>query len=53
MLAVMRAIFLEFQLFLDIAPVLAGGIVTPFALSTLKRNQFNHILFTSHFIYLF
>jgi hypothetical protein len=37
MLAVMGAIFLEFQLFLNIAPVLAGCIVTPFALTALKR----------------
>jgi hypothetical protein len=38
MLAVMRAVFLEFQLFLNITPVLAGGIITPLALAALKGN---------------
>jgi hypothetical protein len=33
---VMGAIFLELKLFLNIAPVLAGRIITPFALSALK-----------------
>jgi hypothetical protein len=32
---VMRAIFLEFQLFLNIAPVLAGCIIAPLALAAL------------------
>jgi hypothetical protein len=38
MLAVMRAIFFEFQFFLDIAPVFAGGIIAPFTFSALKSN---------------
>ena len=33
----MGTIFLEFQFFLNIAPVLAGRIIAPLALSTLKR----------------
>jgi hypothetical protein len=37
MLAIMRAIFFEFQFFLDIAPVFAGGIIAPFAIGTLQR----------------
>jgi hypothetical protein len=36
MFTVMGAIFVKFKLFLDIAPVFAGGIVSPFALCTLK-----------------
>jgi hypothetical protein len=36
MLAIMRAIFLELQFFLDIAPVFAGGIVAPFAVAALQ-----------------
>jgi hypothetical protein len=35
MFPVVRAIFLEFQLFLNIAPILAGGIIAPFALTAL------------------
>jgi hypothetical protein len=46
--SVMGAIFLEFQFFLDIAPVFAGGIVAPFTLGTLQRYQLHRCLFTRH-----
>jgi hypothetical protein len=35
MLPVKRAIFTEFQLFLGIAPVFLGSIITPLALAAL------------------
>jgi hypothetical protein len=35
MFPVMRAIFFEFQFFLNIAPVFAGGIVAPLTFAAL------------------
>jgi hypothetical protein len=48
MLAVKRAILVQFKLFLSIPPVFLGSIVSPFAFTTLKRNQFHSRLFTRH-----
>jgi hypothetical protein len=49
MLAVVRAIFFEFQFLLDIAPVLAGGIITPFTFTALQSYQLHRRLFACHF----
>ena len=43
-LPVKRTILLELKFFLRVPPVLARGIVLPFTLSTLERNQFHHCL---------
>jgi hypothetical protein len=48
MFPIMRAILLELQFFLDIAPVLAGGIIPPFTLGTLQGYQFHCCLLTRH-----
>jgi hypothetical protein len=48
MLPVKGAIFAEFQLFLSIPPVFLGGIIAPFALSTLQGYQFHRSLFACH-----
>jgi len=48
MLPFMRAIFFELQFFLNIAPVFAGSIITPFAFTALKGYKFYNILFTRH-----
>jgi hypothetical protein len=44
MFPVKRTILLELKLFLRVPPVLFRGIVLPFTLSTLERNQFHHSL---------
>jgi hypothetical protein len=48
MLAIMRTIFVEFQLLLNIAPVFAGCVIAPFALAALKGYQFHRCLFARH-----
>jgi hypothetical protein len=48
MLSVVRAIFLEFQLFLYIAPIFAGRVIAPLALTALKSYQFHRCLFARH-----
>jgi hypothetical protein len=48
MFPVMGAIFLELQFFLNIAPILAGGIVASFTLAALQSYQFHRCLFTRH-----
>jgi hypothetical protein len=46
---VMGAVFLKFQFFLDITPVLAGGIIAPLALSALQGKQLHRrLFFTRH-----
>jgi hypothetical protein len=45
MFPVMGAIFLEFKFFLNIAPVLAGCVIAPFAVTALQGYQFNHCFF--------
>jgi len=47
MLPVKGTIFFEFQFFLDIPAVFAGGVITPFALTALKGYQFHRCFFTS------
>jgi hypothetical protein len=48
MLPVKGTIFLEFQLFLGIPAVFAGGIIASFALTALQGYQLNHRLLTCH-----
>jgi hypothetical protein len=48
MLSVKRTVLFEFQFFLGVSPVFAGGIVLALALSALKRYQFHHLLLTCH-----
>jgi hypothetical protein len=48
MFPVMGAIFFEFQLFLDIAPVFLGSIITPLTFTALESNQLNRCLLTCH-----
>jgi hypothetical protein len=48
MLPVIRTILFEFQFFLEVAPVFAGGIIAPFALGTLQGNQFHRSFLTRH-----
>jgi hypothetical protein len=48
MFTIMRTIFLELKFFLSIAPVLAGGIIAPFAVTALKSYQFYRCLFARH-----
>jgi len=48
MLTVMGAIFVEFQLFLDIASIFTGRVIASFALTALKSYQFNCRLFACH-----
>jgi hypothetical protein len=47
-LPVKGAIFLEFQLFLDISAVFTGGIIAPFALAALQGYQFNRCFLACH-----
>jgi hypothetical protein len=48
MFTLMGAIFLEFQLFLKITSIFAGGIIAPFALTALQGYQFHRRLFARH-----
>ena len=48
MFPVMWAIFFELKFFLNIAPVLAGCIIAPFAFTALKGYQFHRCLFARH-----
>jgi hypothetical protein len=48
MFPVKGAIFVEFQLFLGIAPVFAGSIIPPLALTTLQSHQFHRSLLARH-----
>jgi len=48
MLSLVRAIFLELKFLLNIASILAGCIIAPLTLRTLKRYQFHHCLFARH-----
>ena len=49
MLPVKGTVLLEFQLFLGVPPVLAGGIIAPLALAALERHQFYRLFFARHF----
>jgi hypothetical protein len=50
MLPIKRAIFLEFQLFLSISPVFAGGIVFALTVTALKRYQFHYLFLARHIL---
>ena len=52
MFPVKRTIFAKFQLFLGIAAVFLGGIISPLTFAALQCNQFNCGLFTGHFLLL-
>jgi hypothetical protein len=48
MLSVKRTVFFEFQFFLGVPPVLAGGIVLPLTFTALKRYQFHYLFLACH-----
>jgi hypothetical protein len=48
MLPVKGTVFLEFQLFLGIPAVFAGGIIAPFALTALQGYQLNRCFLACH-----
>jgi hypothetical protein len=48
MFPVKGTIFAEFKLFLGVAPILAGGIITPLTLATLQGHQFHRGFLARH-----
>ena len=47
-LTVKGTILFEFQLFLGVPPVFAGGIISPLTLAALERNQLHHLFLACH-----